>query len=186
MLWSKKVFSIEEEIIGRLENYKNPIEEEKELSVAQSTAYQSIQNSFKEKDVVLLHGVTSSGKTEIYVKLIKETIAKGEQILFLFRNSVNNSNHQSFTKVFWRSSRCLPFEFNQNERVEVWNEVLKENRFPIILGARSAMFLPFTKLGLVIIDEEHELPLSNTILHPDIMAEMQLLFWQSLREQKFY
>ena len=156
-LVKKGVFSIEEEIIGRLENHKNPIEEEKKLSVAQLTAYQSIQNSFKEKDVVLLHGVTSSGKTEIYVKIIKDTIAKGEQVLFLLPEiALTTQIINRLRKYFGDQVGVYHSKFNQNERVEVWNEVLKGNRFPIILGARSAMFLPFTKLGLVIIDEEHE------------------------------
>ena len=156
-LVKKGVFIIEEEIIGRIENYKNPIEEEKELSVAQSTAYQSIQNSFKKKDVVLLHGVTSSGKTEIYVKLIKKIIAKGEQVLFLLPEiALTTQIINRLRKCFGDQVGVYHSKFNQNERVEVWNEVLKGNRFPIILGARSAMFLPFTKLGLVIIDEEHE------------------------------
>ena len=156
-LVKKGVFRIEEEIIGRLENHKNPIEEEKKFSVAQSKAHHSIQNKFKEKDVVLLHGVTSSGKTEIYVKLIKEIITKGEQVLFLLPEiALTTQIINRLRKYFGDQVGVYHSKFNQNERVEVWNEVLKGNRFPIILGTRSAIFLPFTKLGLVIIDEEHE------------------------------
>lgn len=156
-LVKKGIFRIEEEIIGRLENYIEPIEEEKDLSPAQTQAYQSIKGNFSKKDVVLLHGVTSSGKTEIYVKLIKETIARGEQVLFLLPEiALTTQIINRLRKYFGDQVGVYHSKFNQNERVEVWNEVLKGNRFSIILGARSAMFLPFTKLGLVIIDEEHE------------------------------
>lgn len=156
-LVKKGIFTIEEEIIGRLENYIHPIEEEKDLSPAQIQAYKSIKGSFLKKDVVLLHGVTSSGKTEIYVKLIKETIARGEQVLFLLPEiALTTQIINRLRKYFGDQIGVYHSKFNQNERVEVWNEVLKRNRFSIILGTRSAMFLPFTKLGLVIIDEEHE------------------------------
>ena len=114
------------------------IEEEKELSTAQSKAYHSIYNNFKEKDVVLLHGVTSSGKTEIYVKLIKQTIANGEQVLFLLPEiALTTQIINRLRKYFGDQVGVYHSKFNQHERVEVWNEVLKGNRFPIILGTRS-------------------------------------------------
>lgn len=145
--------------ISRLEELNADTSEIKELSQNQFKAYEEITDCFEEKDVVLLHGVTSSGKTEIYVKLIQEALEKGEQVLYLLpeialtAQLINRLRHYFGDLVGVYHSR-----FNQNERIEIWNKVLNndQNQFRIILGARSSVFLPYQNLGLIIVDEEHE------------------------------
>ncbi|MCG8573737.1 MAG: primosomal protein N' [Flavobacteriales bacterium] len=145
--------------VSRLEQLDTDVNEIKELSEAQHRAYDEIKRHFEEKEVVLLHGVTSSGKTEIYVKLIQEALEKGQQVLFLLpeialtTQLINRLRHYFGNQVGVYHSR-----FNQNERVEIWNKVLKDDpeQFRIVLGARSSVFLPFQNLGLIIVDEEHE------------------------------
>jgi len=145
--------------ISRLEELNSEVSEIKELSQNQFRAYEEITDYFEEKDVVLLHGVTSSGKTEIYVKLIQEALEKGEQVLYLLpeialtAQLINRLRHYFGALVGVYHSR-----FNQNERIEIWNKVLNndQNQFRIILGARSSVFLPYQNLGLIIVDEEHE------------------------------
>ncbi len=109
--------------------------------------------------MVLLHGVTSSGKTEIYVKLIREALEKGEQVLFLLPEiALTTQLISRLKKYFGDQVGVYHSRFNQNERIEIWNKVLEndQSKFRIILGARSSVFLPFRNLGLIIVDEEHE------------------------------
>ncbi|MGZ4156256.1 MAG: replication restart helicase PriA [Bacteroidia bacterium] len=113
------------------------------------------------KDVVLLHGVTSSGKTEIYVKLIEEAIAQGKQVLYLLPEiALTTQIINRLRKYFGDIVGVYHSKFNENERVEIWNDVLnpksRNPKFKLIVGARSALFLPFSNLGLVIVDEEHD------------------------------
>ncbi|MGB1040713.1 MAG: replication restart helicase PriA, partial [Flavobacteriales bacterium] len=130
-----------------------------ELSASQNIALNEIKTHFEEKNTVLLHGVTGSGKTEIYIQLIQEQIDKGKQVLYLLPEIALTT--QIITRVrkkFGDKVGVYHSRYNSNERVEVWNELLKgkESRFQIIIGARSAVFLPFTNLGLTIVDEEHD------------------------------
>jgi len=144
--------------VTRLASKSNQSKEIKDLSIAQDEAFVQIKNYFVEKDVVLLHGVTSSGKTEIYVKLIQEQLEKGKQILFLLPEIALTTQLISRLQFYFGDLvGVYHSKFNQNERIEIWNEVLKNaGKFRIILGARSSVFLPFQNLGLVIVDEEHE------------------------------
>lgn len=129
------------------------------LSDIQSAAYKKIQDSFQEKDVCLLHGVTGSGKTEIYIKLIEEYLEKGQQVLFLIPEialtaQIINRLRQYFgEKLGYYHSR-----YGNNERVEVWKRLQSktDNAYQLIIGARSSIFLPFDNLGLIIVDEEHD------------------------------
>ena len=106
--------------------------------------------------MVLLHGVTSSGKTQLYIRLIEEMINSGRQVLYLVaRNRPHYPYHRALAAIFWQQYRRLPFRFNDNERVEVWQKVLN-HEYKVVLGARSSVFLPFDNLGLIIVDEEHE------------------------------
>tara|TARA_R110002096_G_scaffold233849_2_gene423994 strand:+ start:20661 stop:23147 length:2487 start_codon:yes stop_codon:yes gene_type:complete len=160
-LVKKGVFELYEREVGRLET-TDATSLSKELTEQQSKAYSEINNHFKTKQVVLLHGITSSGKTEIYIRLIQEAIDRGEQILYLLPEiALTTQIVQRLQAVFGEKVGVYHSRFNENERVEVWQEVLNfepkvHEQFQIILGARSALFLPFNKLGLVIIDEEHE------------------------------
>lgn len=145
--------------IGRLGHYDGEWEDERELTEGQENAYQEITAHFKEKPVVLLHGVTSSGKTEVYVKLINETLARGQQVLYLLPEiALTTQIISRLKKYFGNRVGVYHSKFNQNERVEIWNKVLEgtSDDHDVVLGARSAMFLPFKDLGLIIVDEEHE------------------------------
>ncbi len=125
----------------------------------QQEAFDSIHEQFTTKDVVLLHGVTSSGKTELYIKLIREMLDQGKQVLYLLPEiALTAQIINRLKKYFGDRVGVYHSRFNENERVEIWNRVIapKEERFDIILGARSATFLPFSDLGLVIVDEEHD------------------------------
>lgn len=131
----------------------------KELSPSQKQALDEIQLSFEKNTTTLLHGVTGSGKTEIYVQLIQEQLDLGKQVLFLLPEiALTTQLIQRLSAYFGDQIGVYHSKFNQNERVEIWNHVLANdpNRYRIVLGARSSVFLPFRDLGLIIIDEEHE------------------------------
>lgn len=140
------------EVQGGL-NFLNPFQEE---------ALQRIKAQFLNKQVVLLHGVTSSGKTEIYAHLIEEALGKGQQVLYLVPEiSLTTQITQRLTRTFGKKVGIYHSRLNGQERVEIWNKVLKfedgpDNSHQLVLGARSSIFLPFSNLGLIIVDEEHE------------------------------
>jgi len=133
-----------------------------EFSESQLTAFNQINSSFEEKEVVLLHGVTSSGKTEIYIKLIEETIKNGKQVLYLLPEiALTTQIITRLQKYFGASVGVYHSRYNKHERVEIWNKVtqklgIEEPPYKIIIGPRSALFLPFENLGLIIVDEEHD------------------------------
>ena len=172
-LVKKNIFELYDREVGRLANYdsENKISalNEIQLQVLNSIKKQffgkdpeeSTSDIAQTKDVVLLHGVTSSGKTEIYVKLIEEALAKGKQVLYLLPEiALTTQIINRLRKYFGDTVGVYHSKFNENERVEIWNDVLnsrsENSKFQIILGARSALFLPFSNLGLVIVDEEHD------------------------------
>ena len=127
------------------------------LSPAQQAAEDSIQKQFNEKNVVLLHGVTSSGKTEIYIHLIKKAIDEGKQVLYLLPEiALTVQMTRRLQNVFGSRLGIYHSKYSDAERVEIWKKQLSAEPYDVILGARSAIFLPFTRLGLVIVDEEHE------------------------------
>jgi len=130
-----------------------------ELSSYQEKAFTSIQQQFEFFNTVLLHGVTGSGKTEIYIKLIQEEIDKGKQVLYLLPEiALTTQIINRLRKYFGNKVGVYHSRFNESERVEIWQEVLSrdESSYQIIIGARSALFLPFYNLGLIIVDEEHD------------------------------
>lgn len=127
------------------------------LSPAQQAAEDSIQKQFNEKNVVLLHGVTSSGKTEIYIHLIKKAIDEGKQVLYLLPEiALTVQMTRRLHNVFGSRLGIYHSKYSDAERVEIWKKQLSTEPYDVILGARSAVFLPFTRLGFVIVDEEHE------------------------------
>ena len=127
------------------------------LSPAQKAAEDSINAQFNEKNVVLLHGVTSSGKTEIYIHLIKKAIDEGKQVLYLLPEiALTVQMTRRLHNVFGSRLGIYHSRYSDAERVEIWKKQLSAEPYDVILGARSAIFLPFTRLGLVIVDEEHE------------------------------
>ena len=129
----------------------------KPLNSAQQTAYNSILMSMMKRPVTLLHGVTSSGKTEIYIHLIRQALERKEQVLYLLPEiALTVQMMQRLQRVFGNRLGIYHSKYSDAERVEIWKKQLSKNPYDVILGARSAVFLPFQKLGLVIVDEEHE------------------------------
>ena len=130
----------------------------KKLNKHQTIAFEQIKESFKSQNVTLLHGVTSSGKTEIYVKLIEEALAKGEQVLYLLPEiALTTQLVTRLQNYFGEQVSVFHSKYSIHERVEVYNNLLNNSaKAQIILGARSSIFLPFNNLGLIVVDEEHE------------------------------
>lgn len=144
--------------IGRLNNLSlQPYKQINQLNITQQDAYNKILMQFMQKNVVLLHGVTSSGKTEIYIHLIQRAIERHEQVLFLMPEiALTVQMRQRLQAVFGNKLGIYHSKYSDEERVEIWQKQLSAAPYDVILGARSAVFLPFQRLGLVIIDEEHE------------------------------
>src|SRR5690554_101811 len=158
-LVKKEIFELEDREVGRLPESEGGATAEFELNEFQSTALGEINSHFESKDTVLLHGITSSGKTELYVHLIREQLNKGKQVLYILPEiALTTQMIQRLQRYFGNRVAVYHSKFNQNERVEIWNLVLNNDgeKGSLILGARSAVFLPFSDLGLVIVDEEHE------------------------------
>ena len=177
-LVKKSIFTEEQFEVGRLlfEKSNSVI---KALSKTQQEAYEKTKEGFKENKPVVLHGVTGSGKTEIYIQLIKDTLKEGKEVLFLIPEiALTTQLITRLRAVFGELVGVYHSRFSENERVEIWNNILKEtqdvgyktqelinndqefgnqkHRYKIILGARSCLFLPFNNLGLIIVDEEHD------------------------------
>jgi primosomal protein N' (replication factor Y) len=137
---------------------KNKKENQLQLSQAQQKAFDELQQNFETKEVNLLHGVTSSGKTEIYIKLIESYLASEKQVLYLLPEiALTTQLVTRLTSYFGNKVAVFHSKYNNNERVEVWKQVLENSeKAQVVIGARSALFLPFSNLGLIIVDEEHE------------------------------
>ena len=146
-----------DQIVSRFPMDENPIAQiQFELSESQTAARDEIMTYFGEKDIVLLHGVTGSGKTEIYIDLIRQALDGGGQVLYLLPEiALTTQIVTRLLRVFGSRLGIYHSKFSDNERVEVWNGVLS-GRFQVVIGVRSAVFLPFDNLGLIIVDEEHE------------------------------
>ncbi|SDM18161.1 replication restart DNA helicase PriA [Pedobacter steynii] len=155
-LLNKEVFVIEKKPVSRLKEQDDDFVMNFELSETQGQALTQIENEFDQKDVVLLHGVTASGKTQVYIKLIEKAIEKGGQVLFLLPEiALTTQIVERIQRYFGDAIGVYHSKFNNNERVEIWNKVLN-GKYRVVLGARSAVFLPFQDLKLIVVDEEHE------------------------------
>jgi len=155
-LIEKEVFIVEEKNVSRLYYSENDDYDTFQLSEQQTAVLRDIKEGFNQKDVTLLHGVTSSGKTQIYIRLIEEMIAAGKQVLYLLPEIALTTHIIERLRLYFGSNiGVYHSRFNDNERVEVWQKVLN-NEYKVVLGARSAVFLPFRDLGLIVVDEEHE------------------------------
>ena len=158
-LEKKGVIEAERYQIDRINNEKKQSNSFKALSNPQTKALTELNESMESNNVTLLHGVTGSGKTEIYVQIIQDHLDQGHQVLFLLPEiALTTQLIQRLSAYFGKKIGVYHSKFNQNERVEIWNKVLTNdpNEFRIILGARSSIFLPYQSLGLIIVDEEHE------------------------------
>ncbi len=158
-LEKKGFFECKRQVISRLNSKKRIKYTFPQLNDSQKVAFDEINELFKQKEVVLLEGVTGSGKTEIYIKLIEEQLNQGKQTLLLVPEiALTTQLIQRLSDYFGEQIGVYHSRFNGNERVEIWNTILSNNpsKYRIVIGARSAIFLPFRELGLIIVDEEHE------------------------------
>ena len=160
-LIDKGIFLEEERPISRLRQYNGEIQQPHPLDSQQSRAISEIRESWQEKNVTLLHGVTSSGKTEVYIHLIEEVLQQGKQVLYLVPEiALTTQLTDRLQAVFGDKQVVYHSKFSNAERVEIYHEVKGDEAMRrearVILGARSAIFLPFSDLGLIIVDEEHE------------------------------
>ena len=156
-LVDRGIFEVYYQEVGRLDKSEVATMEGNTLNPAQQEAFQGIMDSFRQKNVCLLHGVTSSGKTEIYIHLIQEALKAGKQVLYLLPEiALTTQITERLKRVFGKRLGVYHSKFPDAERVEIWKKQLGEEEYDVILGVRSSIFLPFKRLGLVIVDEEHE------------------------------
>lgn len=183
-LIDKGILIAEKRVIGRLRPLKKQIKIDFTLSSPQQHALDAIITSFKEKQVCLLHGVTSSGKTLIYVRLIEQLIRAGKQVLYLLPEiALTAQIIKRLQNYFGGNIAIYHSKLNSNERVEIWNKI-RSNEIKIVLGARSALFLPFEKLSLVIVDEEHDTSYKQMDPAPRYHARDAAIYYASLNHAK--
>lgn len=162
---SKGIFELFERTVSRVNGEEVVLDDLQALTPLQETALAEMDKAFKEKQVVLLHGVTGSGKTRLYVELVNKAIAQGKQVLYLLPEvALTTQVVERLRKIFGNKIAVYHHRISQQERVELWQIVLQAGSSSspaatgsIVLGARSALFLPFSNLGLVIVDEEHDI-----------------------------
>ncbi len=159
----KEIFQEDYQQVSRLDDAKSQIQDEYELSTNQLKALEEIKENFETKQVTLLHGITSSGKTELYIRLITDEIAKGKQVLYLLPEiALTSQIINRLRRIFGSRVGVYHSKFSDSQRVEIYKGVLSDEAkpgqptFDIILGVRSSLFLPYKRLGLIIVDEEHE------------------------------
>lgn len=156
-LIKKEIFEQYALEVGRLERTTEAVQQKNSFSTAQQTAYNAIEKAFEDQTVVLFHGVTSSGKTEIYIHLIEKHLGRGEQVLYLLPEiALTTQITTRLKRHFGNKLGIYHSKFSSEERVEVYRDLLENQNYQVILGVRSSIFLPFHNLGLVIVDEEHE------------------------------
>ena len=156
-LVDKNIFEIEERAVDRIAEFTGDVEPLPELSPAQKKAYAEVRGALVERKPALLNGVTGSGKTEIYVHLIDEALRAGQQVLFLVPEiALTTQLIVRLQRFFGEKVRVYHSRFNSSERTETWLKVLGDDGGSLVVGARSALFMPFVNLGLIIVDEEHE------------------------------
>src|SRR5690606_17731612 len=183
-LESKGIFIIEERVVSRFFEDDGEVLKEVILSDYQQVAFDQVKESFVEKDIVLLHGVTASGKTEIYIRLIHEALKKGQSALYLLPEIALTTQIIERLRIhFGAVIGVYHSRLSENERAEVWKKVLN-GEFQIILGARSSVFLPFQYLGLIIIDEEHEVSYKQFDPAPRYQARDTAIYLGHLHKAK--
>ncbi|MFV0398108.1 MAG: primosomal protein N' [Bacteroidales bacterium] len=156
-LVDKGVFEVFHKNVHHSQFAGSSLKEASPLSDVQLDAFKEIDYSFREKNVTLLHGVTSSGKTEIYIHLIQEVLRQNKQVLYLVPEiALTTQLTERLKRVFGDKLGVYHSKYSDRERVEVWNDLLRKGDYQVILGVRSSIFLPFRNLGMIIVDEEHE------------------------------
>ena len=156
-LIEKNILQSAQEVVSRIPSYDAETEDAHPLNEQQQRAAQEIEAGFTEGKVCLLHGVTSSGKTEVYIHLIREQLAQGKQVLYLVPEiALTTQLTDRLKKVFGKQLGVYHSRFSDMERVEIYKDLLTSQKPKVILSARSGVFLPFSRLGLIIVDEEHD------------------------------
>jgi len=183
-LVAKEVIALVEQEVSRLNGVEADLDAEFTLSTPQQEALNQLKISLQKKEVCLVHGVTASGKTEMYIRLIEEYLAKGKQVLYLLPEiGLTTQVIQRLQKIFGTKIGVYHSKFNDNERAEIWQKV-GNGDYQIVLGARSAIFLPFANLGLVVVDEEHENSFKQFDPAPRYHARDTAIFLASLFKAK--
>ena len=183
-LVDKKILIQEKRNTDRIKTIPKDTSIDFTLSTAQQTALTAIENSFKEKQVCLLHGVTSSGKTQIYISLIEQYMQQGKQVLYMLPEiALTTQIIRRLQKHFGGNIAIYHSKFNPNERVEIWNKV-KNGTIKAVLGARSSLFLPFKNLGLIIADEEHDASYKQQDPAPRYNARDAAIYYASIFNAK--
>ena len=179
-LVEKNVLLVERRDVDRLPQLPKDIKINYDLSEAQQTALQQIKNIFNEKEVCLLHGVTGSGKTLLYINLIAEQIKQGKQALFLLPEiALTSQIIRRLQQHFGGYIAVYHSKFNANERVEIWNKV-KTGEVKVVLGARSSLFMPFRDLSLIVVDEEHDASFKQHEPNPRYHARDAAIFYAAI------
>ena len=183
-LAEKKILIVEKRSVDRIKSMPKAMEVAFELSAAQQIALKEVQQNLINKNVCLLHGVTSSGKTQIYIKLIEAYYKQGLQVLYLLPEiALTSQMIRRLQFHFGGNIAIYHSKFNNNERVELWNKI-KTGEIRIVLGARRALFLPFKNLGLLVIDEEHDPSFKQQDPAPRYNARDAAIFYASLFNAK--
>lgn len=183
-LTDKKILFIEKRNTDRIPALPKRMDVKFQLNEAQSKALEEIEKIFNEKDVCLLHGVTSSGKTQLYIKEMEKCVRQGKQALYLLPEiTLTAQIIRRLQLHFGGNIGIYHSKFNNNERIEIWNKI-KSGELKIVLGARSALFLPFKNLGLVVIDEEHDPSFKQQDPAPRYNARDAAIFYASLFKAK--
>lgn len=183
-LVDKNIFSVVKRSIDRIHSLSKKMEVNFELNEFQEKALLEIDNAFEKKEVCLIHGVTSSGKTQLYIKQIEKFVNKGKQVLYLLPEITLTAQIIRRLQIYFGGNIAIYHsKFNDNERIEIWNKV-KTGELKIILGARSALFLPFKALGLIVIDEEHDSSFKQQNPAPRYNARDTAVYYASLCNAK--
>lgn len=178
------IFKEWEETVSRLAKTESKQPVEIALSEPQEEAKKEIKRSFDSLNTVLFHGITGSGKTEVYIELIKEQLALGKQVLYLLPEiALTTQIIARLHRIFGNSFGVYHSRYSDNERVEVWQKILK-GEFQFVVGVRSAVFLPFTHLGLIIVDEEHEPSYKQFEPNPRYHARDSAIYLSTIHEAK--
>jgi primosomal protein N' (replication factor Y) len=183
-LTDKNVLIIQKRSVDRIQSLPKKMDVSFTLNESQVKALEEIDQALNEKEVCLVHGITSSGKTQLYIKQIEKYVSQGKQVLYLLPEiTLTAQIIRRLQHYFGGNIAIYHSKFNNNERVEIWNKI-KTGELKIILGARSALFLPFKNLGLIVIDEEHDSSFKQQDPAPRYNARDAAIFYGNLSGAK--
>ena len=185
-LVDKGILRIEKRSIDRIKYLAPNISIDFEMSPAQTAAFEQINAVWQDKSVCLLHGITSSGKTQVYIRQIEQAMNQNKQVLYLLPEiALTSQIIRRLQKHFGGNIGIYHSKFSQNERLEVWNRI-RSGELRIILGARSSLFLPFRDLGLIVVDEEHDASYKQQEPAPRYNARDAAIYYAGLFKAKVF